>query len=71
MIPPVTGHIVDLVRGLFFQHYATETFGIRPQARIEVGPMCDMLRFNFDALLRSERVSPQGEIVWPQPSRLN
>lgn len=67
VIPPVTGHIVDVIRGLFFQHYAAETFGLRKQALIEVAPLRDMLSSVFDEF----ETNSEGEFKWPQPSRLN
>lgn len=68
IVPGVSGNIADLMRGLFFSHYATESFGIRSDAIIEVGSMMEMLRENFSDLLISRARDEVAGVAAPQPS---
>lgn len=70
VVPHVTGHIVDVFRALFFMHAATNLFGLRPNASIEVNPIHDMLREHFQGFLAG-LTATEGEIPWPHPQPLN
>jgi hypothetical protein len=66
-VPHITGHIGDIVRSLFFAHYATEIFSLRQSALIEVHPIYEMFKGSFEAMLASpESSSEGGKIKWPQ-----
>lgn len=69
IVPHLTGHIVDVIRSLFFVHYATELFGIRPNALIEVKPLYEGVKTQFDLLINSQKTSDLGDISWPQQSQ--
>jgi hypothetical protein len=70
IVPHMTGHIVDLFRALFFMHSATTIFGLRPNASIEIGPLIESLRDQFQVFIQALS-SKEGEIPWPLQSRLN
>ncbi len=64
-VPPLTGHIVDVIRYLFFQHYTERMFGLRPGLQIDVYPTFETLRRGFADMLQAQHLSPEGEIQWP------
>jgi len=66
VVPPVTGHIADVTRALFFAHFAVELFGLRQGALVEVLPLQEMLRPIFESHLGS--FNAQGDVTWPQMS---
>lgn len=66
VVPPITGHLADLTRALFFAHYAVELFGLRPGALVEVMPLQEMLRPVF--LSHMGAATPEGDVSWPQMS---
>lgn len=65
VVPPVTGHIADVTRALFFAHFAVELFGLRQGAMVEVMPLHEMLRPIFESHMGS---SNEGDVTWPQMS---
>ena len=68
VVPPMTGHIADVIRSIFFIHYTTEFFGIREGAMVEVAPAQQMLRGVFESHLEAQ-ASVEGIVSWPQVSR--
>lgn len=64
-VPPVTGHIVDVIRYLFFQRYADLMFGLQPGAQVDVYPSYLTLRRGFADMLQAREASFEGEIPWP------
>jgi hypothetical protein len=72
VVPYVHGHVGANIRFLCFLHTATELFGLRPNASIEVAPLANALREHFQAFMSTQPAN-QGDISWPLPpvSRLN
>lgn len=68
VVPPMTGHIADVIRSIFFVHYTTEFFGIREGGMVEVAPLQQLLRGIFENHLE-EQPSAEGIVSWPQVSR--
>lgn len=58
VVPPVTGHIADLTRALFFAHFTVELLGLRKDSLIEVLPLYEVLRPIFVTHSRACRRSP-------------
>lgn len=69
VIPPMTGHIADLTRTLFIVHYATEVFGLRKDAVIEVLPLQESLWPVFAAHVDAHAQDVKGAVPWPQITR--
>lgn len=70
VVPPLTGHIADLTRTLFFVHYATEVLGLRENALIEVQPVLETLWPVFAAHVDSFGDQElEGGVPWPQLSQ--
>lgn len=67
VVPPVTGHIADLTRAMFFAHYTMELLGLRPGALVEVMPLQELLRPVFTAHLGAS-TETEGDVSWPQMS---
>ena len=70
VVPHITGHIVDVLRALFFLNAANKVFGLRPQACIDLTTTYELMREPFQSL-RAGLGSSEGEIPWPLPRRLN
>lgn len=70
VVPHITGHIADVVRALFFLNAAHKTFGLRPNACIDLTATYEIMNEQFQGL-RKALGSPEGEIPWPHPPRLN
>lgn len=70
VVPHITGHIVDVLRGLFFLNAANKVFGLRPHACIDLTATYELMREPFRSL-REGLGSSEGEIPWPLPRRLN
>ena len=69
VVPPMTGHIADVVRSLFFVHYATEVLGLRENAMVEVQPVLETLWPVFSAHIESfGEQETEGGVPWPQLS---
>lgn len=69
VVPPVTGNLADIIRGLFFMHAARMLFGLRRDAEIEVSQVYEMFEHEFKDILAQAVFGDSGEIAWPQPSR--
>jgi hypothetical protein len=65
IVPPVTGHIADITRALFFAHFTFELLGLRQGAMVEVFPLHEMLQPVFLAHMGSVN---EGNVSWPQMS---
>lgn len=70
VVPPVTGHLADLMRALFFRHAAQKVFGLRQQACIDLTATYEVVAEQF-LNLRKALEPAGGEVPWPQPPRLN
>jgi hypothetical protein len=69
VIPPMTSHLADLVRTLFVVHHATELFGLREDAIIEILPLQETLWPIFSAHVDSEVDAKEGVVPWPPISQ--
>lgn len=70
VVPHITGHIVDVCRGLFFLHAANTVLGLRRNACIDLTATYEIMNEQFQALRDSLRPA-EGEIPWPLPQRHN
>jgi len=70
-VPPVTGNLADIVRGLMFIHSARTLYGLRRDAVIDVTQVFNMFEREFRPYLDRLGADETGGIVWPRPSRPN
>lgn len=66
VVPHVTGHIVDVVRALFFLNAATRVLGLQPNSEIDLTTTHQSMSDHFSALLESV-TQVNGDIPWPRP----
>ena len=68
VVPPVTGNLADIVRGLVFMHSARTLFPLRGQEPVEIAQVFEAYEHAFRDVL-AQPVVESGEIAWPQPFR--
>lgn len=65
-VPPVTGHLADITRALFFAHTATHLLGINQGAFLDVEPVYRVFSGFFESHFESQGPLPQGgSYSWP------
>lgn len=68
-VPPVTGNLADIVRGLVFLHSARSLFGLRQDGVIDVTQVLRMYEGEFKQILSRAEFNESGEAAWPQAFR--
>lgn len=69
VVPPVTGNLADIVRGLVFIHSARTLYGLRRDALIDVTEVLKMFEGEFKEMLARPSFDESGDFSWPLPLR--